>query len=86
MATINGINIGGGEVSYRFITEPTTLSAGLRQVMNDIYIISTYNISTYNATYSIGDLVVYNNAMLSILEVSYITGLLNIEGDFSVGI
>ena len=83
---INGINFATADISYRFITTPTTLPAGVRQVMNDIYILSTYNISPYTATYSIASEIVYNNALLSILEVIWIDSLLNVEGDFSVGI
>jgi hypothetical protein len=86
---INGIEIGGGGVSnvYRFITSEKTLSAGLEEVLNDMFIISsTYNISSYNATYSIAGNIIYNNALLNILETIWIDGILNVEGDFKLGL
>ena len=76
-----------GSDSNRFITSSKTLSAGLEEVLNDMFIISsTYSISSYNATYSIADNVIYNDALLNILDIVWIDGVLNVEGDFKLGI
>lgn len=84
---INGITIGTGpgEASYIFVTTDTTLAAGLRQVMNEIYIIATYTISSYDTTYTIASETFYNNALLNIFQVIWIDGILNVEGDLLVG-
>jgi hypothetical protein len=73
--------------SNRFITSSKTLSAGLEEVLNDMFIISsTYSISSYNATYSIAGNVIYNDALLNILDIVWIDGVLSVEGDFKLGI
>ena len=76
-----------GTNSNRFITSTRTLSAGLEEVLNDMFIISsTYSISSYNATYSIAGSIIYNNALLNILETIWIDGVLSVEGDFKLGL
>lgn len=73
--------------SNRFITTTTTLPVGVEVVLNDMFIISsTYSISSYNTTYSIAGNIFYNNAHLNILNAIWIDGLLNIEGDFTLGL
>ena len=85
---INGIEIGGGVSAgfNRFITTPKTLSAGSEEVLNDMFVISSYTISGYNATYSIADYVVYNNALLNILDTIWVDGTLSVEGIFTLGL
>ena len=73
-------------LSNRFITSTTTLGVGLEQVLNDMFVISTYNVSSFNATYSIAGNVFYNNAHLNILNTIWIDGVLNVEGDFTLGL
>ena len=56
-------------------------------VFNDMFIISsTYSISSFNATYSIAESIIYNNAHLNILNRIWIDGILNVEGDFTLGL
>lgn len=83
---INGVSISGAPVlNNRFITSDATLDTGLEQVLNDMFVFSTYNISGFNATYSIVDKVIYNNALLNILDTIWIDGILNVEGDLVLG-
>jgi len=81
------VGTASGSSINRFITSTKTLSVGLEEVLNDMFIISsTYNISSYNTTYSIAGNIIYNNALLNILEAITIDGILNVEGDFKLGL
>ena len=84
---VNGTS-GTSITSNRFITSETTLGAGLEQVLNDMFILSsqTYNISSFNATYLIAGNVIRNNAHLNILNALWIDGILYVEGDLTLGL
>ena len=70
----------------RFITTTTTLTAGKEHVYYDLFILGAFNISAYNATYSIAGTSFYNNAMVSILDSMWIDDTLYVGGDLNIGI
>ena len=72
--------------SSRFITTPTTLTAGKEHVYYDLFLFDSFNISEYNATYSIAGTSFYNNAMVSILDSMWIDDILYVGGDLNIGI
>ena len=70
----------------RFITTPTTLTAGKEHVYYDLFLLNSFSISAYNATYSIAGTSFYNNAMVSILDSMWIDDTLYVGGDLNIGI
>jgi hypothetical protein len=78
--------VSGSLDSSRFITTPTTLSSGKEHVYYDLFLFDSFNISEYNATYSIAGTSFYNNAMVSILDSMWIDDTLYVGGDLNIGI
>ena len=70
----------------RFITSTTTLAPGKEHVYYDLFILEPFNISGYNATYSISGTIFDNNAMVSILDKMWIDDALYVGGDLNIGI
>jgi hypothetical protein len=84
--TSGSSGVSGSLDSSRFITTTATLTAGKEHVYYDLFILDSFNISEYNATYSIAGTSFYNNAMVSILDSMWIDDTLYVGGDLNIGI